>query len=220
MQTLSLSLPRERLSQYGVESLSIYELIALILRTGTPGRDAKALAEDVVAQLQSGCTSLNQLSAITGIGLSKAASLVAALALPEKIALQNPPSPNAASLAGLCGDLLHMPQEHVALFSLTVHGSIITRSLISLGTVSASLSHPREVFRPAIEAAASGVVLVHTHPSGSPLPSPADSQVTSRLAAAGSILGIPLLDHIICAKNGYYSFREQLPKLLFTQEVC
>jgi DNA repair protein RadC len=99
-------------------------------------------------------------------------------------------------------------KETVVAFYLNARNELLRKETISIGTLTASLIHPREIFAPAIERHAASVVLAHNHPSGDPTPSPEDREVTIRLKHAGEILGIPLLDHIIIARDGHFSFRE------------
>jgi DNA repair protein RadC len=158
---------------------------------------------------------VGELQALPGIGLAKAASLVAALSLERLV--------RAPSLSQVvtgpqviyeaCGDILTHPQEHLLVFFLNVRTGILRRELVSVGTATASLVHPREVFRAAITYNAHSIILAHNHPSGDPAPSAADYAVTKRVAKAGSELGIELLDHIICASGAYVSLKEHRPSL-------
>lgn len=115
-------------------------------------------------------------------------------------------SPEKAALR--LGHLRSLRKEHVLALHLDVRNREILQDTVSIGTLTASLIHPREVFGPAISSTAAGVLLAHNHPSGDPSPSREDREVTSRLARAGEILGIPLLDHLIVSESGHFSFRE------------
>jgi DNA repair protein RadC len=105
-------------------------------------------------------------------------------------------------------DLRDKKKEHLMAFFLNARHQLIAKEIISIGTLTASLAHPREIFTPAIGKAAAGVILVHNHPSGDPSPSEEDTRLTKRIVQAGHIMGIDLLDHLIIAENGCYSFKQ------------
>lgn len=104
-------------------------------------------------------------------------------------------------------ELREKKKEYLMAFFLNARHQLISKDIISIGTLTASLAHPREIFAPAIGKAAAGVILVHNHPSGDPSPSDEDTRLTKRIAQAGHIMGIDLLDHLIIAENGCYSFK-------------
>lgn len=104
-------------------------------------------------------------------------------------------------------DVREKPQEHFIVLYLDARDRLIHRETVSIGTLTASLVHPREVFAPAIERRAAGVIVAHNHPSGDPAPSPEDRSATRRLSSVGRLLGIGLLDHVVVARRGYFSFR-------------
>jgi DNA repair protein RadC len=108
----------------------------------------------------------------------------------------------------LLNDIVEKRQEHFVVLTYTASMQLIKKQLVFLGTVSSSICHPREVFAVAIADAASGIVVSHNHPSGDPHPSSADIKTTQQLIAAGIIIGIPVLDHVIVAKSGHFSFAE------------
>jgi len=208
--------PRERVWRDGAASLGLEDLLALIIGSGTSYRPVLELAKEVAAVLLSGTSEPSDLAAVSGIGQAKAAELAAALqladSLHERRSRQRLDAPEL--VYQLCRDLTEQLQEHVAVLYLTVRNGLIAREIISIGTATASLLHPREVFRPAITRNASHIVLVHTHPSGDSSPSSADREVTRRMTVAGQQLGIELVDHIICAKDTFYSFRRECPSML------
>ena len=207
--------PRERLWRDGVASLTLEDLLAVVIGSGTAGVPVLELAGRVASVLGTGDVGLGELSSIPGIGPAKAAELLAALslagALEERRGRQRLDSP--AAVHGLCRDLTSLPQEQVAVLYLNVRNGLIAREVVSVGTATASLVHPREVFRPAILRNASHIALAHTHPSGDPSPSPADRQATKRIAQAGSQLGIELVDHVVCSAQRFFSFRQECPEL-------
>jgi DNA repair protein RadC len=210
--------PRERLRARGAEALSAAELIALLLRTGARGHDAVDVARALLARtggldrLESAPTC--ELAAVPGVGAAKAASLIAAFELGRRCAGSH--LPEGASLRSPQDVFRHfgprmrrLTQEHFAVVLLDGRHRVLGDEVVSQGTLTASLVHPREVFRPALRASAAALILVHNHPSGDPTPSAEDRAVTERLARAGEILGIRVLDHVVVAERGYVSLREE-----------
>lgn len=209
--------PRERLDALGSEALSDAELLSLLLRTGSRGADVLSLAARLLS-MHGGLpglarTSPRDLARSAGVGPAKSASLCAAVELGRRLAARRL-APGAA--VGSPADvfqhfhprLRHASQERFFVVLLDGRHRVIRHELVSQGTLTASLVHPREVFRPALRDAAAAVVLVHNHPSGDPTPSQEDREVTERLARAGEILGVPVLDHVVVAERGYSSLRE------------
>jgi DNA repair protein RadC len=209
--------PRERLLAHGVAALDASDLLALVLRTGARRRDVQALARELAegvgleALARAGPGELRQLA---GIGPAKAASVVAAVELGRRLA--------ARTLA--IGDRIRGPADvyrhyharlrdaaheefHVVL--LDARHRVMREVLVSRGTLTASLVHPREVFRPALREAAAAIVLAHNHPSGDPTPSAEDREITRRLARVGRLVGIAVVDHVVLGANGYVSLREE-----------
>ena len=195
----------DRLDQLGPEALRDDELLALVLRC----EPEKARGIDVLDLMRDGVAAMVKRY---GIGPAKAQTLVAARELVRRCDAR----PNAAvDLSGprqvwdFLADLRSKTKEHFIALYVNARNRLIQRETVSIGTLTASLVHPREVFGPACERAAAGIIVAHNHPSGDAHPSPEDRAATSRLEKAGRILGIPLLDHVIIAREGFYSFREQ-----------
>ena len=213
-------LPRERLFALGLRALSDAELIALTLRTGAGGARALELAADLLTR-HGGLTGLarrdvRELTHTRGIGRTKAASLVAALEIGRRIARRRLREGDAVRgpedvFQHFHARLRDASQEHFCVLLLDGRHRVLGDELVSLGTLTASLVHPREVFRPALRAGAAALILVHNHPSGDPEPSPEDRVVTQRLTRAGELLGIPVLDHVIVAERGFRSLRDEGP---------
>jgi DNA repair protein RadC len=209
--------PRERLRARGADALSAAELIALLLRTGARGCDAVAVARALLART-GGLDRLESapacdLAAVPGVGAAKAASLIAAFELgrrcagsrlPEGAALRSPED----VFRHFAARLRRLAQERFFVVFLDGRHRVLGEEMVSQGTLTASLVHPREVFRPALRASAAALILVHNHPSGDPTPSAEDRAVTERLAEAGEILGVRVLDHVVVAERGYVSLRE------------
>jgi DNA repair protein RadC len=210
--------PRERLEALGPEALSDAELVALLLRTGARGASALALAAELLVQ-HGGLQGLarvaaRELRATAGVGPAKSAALAAAIEVGRRLAARR-------LRAGLAirgpadvyrhfhPALRHVPHERFLVVLLDGRHRVLRQELVSQGTLTASLVHPREVFRPALREAAAALILVHNHPSGDPTPSREDREVTARLRQAGEILGVPVLDHVVVAERGYCSLREE-----------
>jgi len=212
--------PREKLLAYGAGSLSDAELLAILLRTGTPRESALTIADHVLARLkESGLTGLVHLGPaeimdINGISQAKAATIIAAVELGHRLAVRQ-----AAKI-----DVVHGPEdaanfamprfrfeqrEHFAVMLLNTKNHILGFTDVSVGSLSASVVHPREVFQAALRFAAASMILLHNHPSGDPQPSREDIAVTQRLVKAGRIMDIPVLDHIILGNNRFISLKEQ-----------
>lgn len=208
--------PRERLQKYGAESLSTVELLAIIIRTGTKKESALSLAERVISTFKGlrGLfnASLEQISQIEGIGPAKATEIKAAIELGKRM----------LSLAGgeesvqitcpqdvvnLFPELPFQTQEYFKALFLDVKGKLIKEKTLFVGTLDASISHPREVFKEAVACSAASVIVLHNHPSGDCTPSKDDIEMTRKLKQAGDILSIPLQDHIIIGRGRFYSFR-------------
>ncbi len=210
--------PRERLERLGPEALSDAELVALLLRTGTRGCGALALAGELLDRY-GGLQLLARAGALPdrgppGLGPAKAASLRACVELGRRLAAGrlapgDPIRSPADVHRHLHPHLRHVCHERFGVLLLDGRHRLIRQETVSQGTLTASLVHPREVFRPALREAAAALILVHNHPSGDPTPSAEDREVTLRLARAGEILGVRVLDHVIVAERGYCSLREE-----------
>ncbi|MDJ0850163.1 MAG: DNA repair protein RadC [Myxococcota bacterium] len=209
--------PRERLDALGPEALSDAELLALLLRTGGPGADARRVAARLLAA-HGGLAGLSraggsELAAVSGVGPAKSATLRASLELGRRLAARRlePGQPIRGPedvFRHFHPRLRHATQERFFVVLLDGRHRVVGHELVSQGTLTASLVHPREVFRPALRGSAAAVVLVHNHPSGDPTPSREDREITDRLVRAGEILGIPVLDHVVVAEHGFRSLRE------------
>lgn len=208
--------PRERMKVAGPESLSIEELLAIILRTGKKGKSVYELAQEIIHRFDGSLralsnASLEEIAAIDGVGLAKAASVKAALELGKRLytELAKPrtvlTSPTA--IFEFCHDMRLYDKEIARVLLLDSKLSLITYSDVTVGTNNQTLLHPRDVFRLAVRANANALILVHNHPSGDPSPSRDDETITLSMVEAGRILGIKLVDHVIIGRNGYYSFR-------------
>jgi DNA repair protein RadC len=210
--------PRERLFRLGGETLTDAELLALLLGTGGRGSGARETAErllrrhgSLAALARSGP---DELFRSRGLGPARTASLLAAFEMGRRLAARRLPEGTPIRdpsdvFRHFHARLRDAPRECFLTLLLDGRHRLLREELVSQGTLTASLVHPREVFRPALQACAAARVLVHNHPSGDPTPSPEDREVTRRLARAGEILGIQVVDHVIVAERGYCSLREE-----------
>ncbi|GIP16919.1 UPF0758 protein [Paenibacillus montaniterrae] len=210
--------PRERMITYGADALSHAELLAILLRTGTKNQSAVQLSAQLLQQCGSlrelVDMSLDELTAIKGIGQAKALQLLAGIELGKRVARSSlgdvvtVRSPYDAAMY-VMEELRYLKKEHFICLFLNTKNHIVGKETLSMGTLNASLVHPREVFRAAIRSSSASIICIHNHPSGDPSPSPEDIQITKRLAEAGSLLGIEILDHLIIGDGTFVSLKEQ-----------
>ena len=211
--------PREKLARVGAEALGDNELVALVLGSGTRHRGALMVAQDVIAAAGGvpGLVrlGLEELDSVRGVGASRAARLLAAVELGRRTLFgDGGVRPQMLSAADLVGYLLPRygggAVERFGVVLLDQKQRVIRSLILSSGTADANISHPRDVFRAAVLASATGVAVFHNHPSGDPRPSTADRLITRRLVEAGEAIGIQVMDHIILGGKKYFSFKEEL----------
>ncbi|MFN8587882.1 MAG: DNA repair protein RadC [Candidatus Eisenbacteria bacterium] len=204
--------PREKLRERGVGALVDSELYALVLGSGVAGRSAvrlgRALARRAPAELAQ--WPLPRWLALAGIGPARASALCAAFELGRRAAER--PAPGTAirgpdDVLPHVRDLVGARREHFVVLLLNARHEMQRRETVSIGSLNASIVHPREVFLPAIVESAASVVLVHNHPSGDPEPSEEDLAITRRLVEVGDLVGIGVLDHVVVGSRGVVSFR-------------
>lgn len=208
--------PREKLERLGAGALGDNELLAIVLGHGRANASALDLANAILAG--GGLRALvrarhGELRQVRGIGAARAAQVLAAIELGRRsftrIDDDRPQLRTPRSAAEyLLPQFGSRPVEQFGVLSLDTKHRVLRASILSVGTLDASIVHPREVFREAVAAGAAALVLFHNHPSGDPEPSEDDVRLTERLAAAGILMGINVLDHVILADVKYYSFRE------------
>ncbi|MCI9380702.1 MAG: DNA repair protein RadC [Dorea sp.] len=212
--------PYEKCEQKGSASLSDEELLAVLLRTGTRGENALALARRILYHAgETGILGIHQfsmerLTAIKGIGKVKAIQISCISELAKRLSKASYQEALCFSEPGSIAryymeDMRHEKQEVMKLLMLNTKARLIGETNISKGTVNASLITPRELFIEALQKNAVSIVLMHNHPSGDPTPSREDMLITKRILDAGALIGIELLDHIIIGNNQYMSFREE-----------
>lgn len=210
--------PREKMLQRGVGALTDAELVAILLRTGTAEKSALRISQELTAdgglyRRLAGITDLKELMQVKGLGQAKAAAVLAALEIGRRIASARPldkvhfgrPQDGARFLMPR---LRYANIEQFVVILLNTKNKVIGTEIVSEGSISGSIVHPREVYKPAILQHAASIAVAHNHPSGDPSPSDEDRELTKMVFAAGEALGIPLLDHIIIGDGIYYSFLE------------
>lgn len=208
--------PRERLVKFGEQALSAQELLQLILGRGVAGESVAVMAQKLLAQFGSlqklAEASIEELSSIKGIGLAKSAQIKAAVEMGRRLSTQTPAYKkkellNPEKVAKLVrSKLKDYSKEHFYLIALDSRNWSIHE--VSLGTLNASIVHPREAFTEAIKSKAASVIIAHNHPSGDPEPSQDDLEITKRLVEAGKLMGIEMTDHVIIARDSHFSFKE------------
>ena len=209
--------PREKLLKEGSARLSTTELLAVLIGSGTKDKSAVELAGQILS-LDRSCLrflaecSPEELGRIKGLGKAKVCTVLAAVELGKRIAAAPVPERSAIRSSGDIADIFmekmrYYKKEYFICLMINAKGEIIEETEVSIGDLCSSSTHPREVFVNAVRRSAGSVVFLHNHPSGDPSPSETDIQTTRRLAEAGEILGIPVLDHIIIGDGVYVSLK-------------
>lgn len=210
--------PREKMAVNGAAVLTDAELIAILLRTGTAEKSAIDIASELTAdgglyKRLAGITRLNELTNIKGLGQAKAATVLAALEIGRRIASAKPIEKIHFSCPQDVADFLmprlrYAAKEQFVVVLLNSKNKVIGTEVVSEGSLSSSIVHPREVYGPAILHHAAAIMVAHNHPSGDPKPSTEDKEATRLLSRSGKVLGIPMIDHVIIGDGNYYSFLE------------
>jgi DNA repair protein RadC len=210
--------PRERMIQNGASSLSNQELLAILLRTGTKNESVIQMASRLLKNFEGlrllKDASLEEITNFRGIGLAKAVQILAAFELGRRIAnlsyddryvIRSPE--DGANF--VMNDMRFLSQEHFVCLYLNTKNQVLHRQTIFIGSLNASIVHPREVFKEAFRRSAASIICIHNHPSGDPAPSREDIEVTKRLVECGKIIGIDILDHLIIGDKKYISLKEK-----------
>jgi DNA repair protein RadC len=210
--------PRERLATHGAQGLSAGELLAVLWGSGHPGASPLEVAHELLGR-HGGLADLAradplELAGVPGIGQARAAQLVAAFELGRRSLVDRPggrwtvrsPRDVGERLLPQMGDL---PREELRVLLLNAKNAVLREQTVYVGNVSSALVRVAELFRDAVRIHAAGVIVVHNHPSGDPEPSPDDLHLTAEAIAAGRLLDIPLLDHVVVAAGGYVSLRDR-----------
>jgi len=214
--------PRERLAQLGIESLTTAELLAILLGSGTRGKSVLSLALELLSYFGTlkalSEATVQELCVIKGIGKARAIQLKAALGLATRLQVDKPDHlitvmTPAHAYQLVKGSLQHEKKEHLLAILLDARGKVIQKEKISVGTLTQTLVHPREIFYPAIRHQAASLILVHNHPSGELEPSLEDLKATESLIKAGKLMNLPIHDHLIVSFKGFWSIRESHPQM-------
>jgi DNA repair protein RadC len=210
--------PREKLARTGAGALGDNELVAIVLGQGQPRASALDLANAVLAAV-GGAAGLaraahDELTRLPGIGVARSAQLLAAVELGRRSVAQAARDRAQMTTPRTVAEYL-MPQygnrrvEQFGVLLLDTKHRVLRSTVLSVGTLDASIVHPREIFREAVSGGAAAIVLFHNHPSGDPEPSREDTRLTERLIAAGVLMGIDVIDHVILGDARYFSYREK-----------
>lgn len=210
--------PRERLLKYGSSHLSNQELLAILLGSGTKQESVMDLSNRVLMHFEGikllSDASIEEFTAIKGIGPAKGISMLAAIELGKRMSsyksderyIIRSPEDGADYIME---EMRSLMQEHFVVIFLNTKNQIIHSQTIFIGSLNASIVHPREVFREAVRRSAASIICAHNHPSGDPTPSQEDIHVTRRLVESGKMIGIELLDHLIIGDRKFVSLKEK-----------
>lgn len=210
--------PREKMISEGYESLTDDELLAIIISTGTRKKNVVDLSKEILTNFSYEELleiEVDELVKIDGIKEAKATKIVASLQLGRRISERvikrkiKTITSSEDVYAYLKEGLIFKKKEHFLAILLDNKNVIISTETISIGDLSSTIVNPREVFKPAVKKSAKSIILAHNHPSGNPAPSMEDYNITRRLVEAGDILDIRVLDHLVIARDGYYSFKRE-----------
>jgi DNA repair protein RadC len=209
--------PRERLIQHGPAALSNSELLALVLRTGTPSENILSLSNRLLSNFDLrnlARATVPELKSISGIADAKACQISAIFELARRFSSLPEDKKPAFTSPGACFSFLAprlsgLKQEHFICLYLDTKNRLIHQNTFSIGTLDANVVHPRDVFKGAVTYSASSIIFAHNHPSGDPEPSQEDIAFTQTLADAGRLMGIDVLDHIIIGDGNFVSLKER-----------
>jgi len=210
--------PRERLMKYGAESLSDAQLLAILLRTGDRDKSAVTMGLSLLDKYKTlsniDAASFRELEEMKGLGPAKIAQLKAAFELGRRLVREDNGfhsyfASAHAVFSYFASRFRHLKKELFIVLLLDVKNKLIREYKVSEGTLTNSIIHPREAFRQAVKDSAASVIFVHNHPSGDSTPSRDDIAITVRLKEAGTLMGIPVLDHVIIGDNQYTSLKEK-----------
>lgn len=216
IKDLPLSLrPREKLLAVGTANLSDTELLAILLGTGRQGQNVIALSEAILKKYPLktlASVSITDLSKILGVGKTKATRIAAALELGERVFA--PASftkiilSSTEEVLAQLRDIAVKRQEYLVVFYLNARYELLQKEIVGIGSLNSLKITPKEIFSPALQTPCAFIIVSHNHPSGDPTPSDDDIRFTTKIHEAGEVMGIPLLDHLIVSKSGFFSFRD------------
>ena len=204
--------PRERFLAKGPDALSKSELLAILIGSGIKGKNVKQLSEQIIRKFGDKFLDIkvDNLLEIPGIGQAKALQIVSALALIKRFYEELGPKDNivlsSQDAISLTSDIRDKKKEYLVCLYLNARNALLKKEIISIGTLDKSIIHPREIFGPAVELRAAGIVLLHNHPSGDVTPSKQDIEIVNKIIEAGKIMGVNVVDFIIVSENDTHSF--------------
>ncbi|MBI5233440.1 MAG: DNA repair protein RadC [Deltaproteobacteria bacterium] len=199
--------PRERFLEKGSDALSKSELLAVLIGSGIKGKNVKQLSEQIIRKFGNKFLDItfDDLLKISGIGTAKALQIVAALALVKRFHEELGPKDNivlsAQDAISLTSEIRDKKKEYLVCLYLNARNALLKKEIISIGILDKSIIHPREIFGPAVELRAAGIILVHNHPSGDVTPSKQDVEVVNKILKAGKIMGVNIIDFIIVSES-------------------
>lgn len=208
--------PRERFLKKGPEALSKSDLLAILLGSGIKGTNVQELSQQIIRKFGKNFLNItvDDLQEIPGIGQAKALQIASAISLVKRFYADDQTSEikisNSQDVLSLNYDLRDKKKEHLVCLYLNARNVLLKKEIVSVGLLDKTLLHPREIFYPATEINAAGIILVHNHPSGDSAPSEKDIQIVEKIAQAGEIMGIPVIDFVIISEKGDFSFYEKL----------
>ena len=203
--------PRERFLEKGPDALSKSELLAILIGSGIKGKNVKQLSEQIIRKFGNKFLDItvDDLLQVSGIGEAKALQIVSALSLIKRFYEELGPKDNivlsAQDAVSLTSEIRDKKKEHLVCLYLNARNALLKKEIVSIGTLDKSIIHPREIFGPAVELRAAGVVLLHNHPSGDVTPSKQDIEVVNKIIEAGKIMGVNVIDFIIVSESDIHS---------------
>jgi DNA repair protein RadC len=207
--------PRERMLMKSAKHLSEAELVAILLGTGSAKQNVLALSQSIMRQFPQKLllkVALQDLVKIPGVGKSKAARILAALELGERLyapsSLTKVTITSTEELLPHVRDIAGKKQEYLLALYLSTRNELLQKEVVGVGSLNSMLITPKEIFHHALTSPCASIIVVHNHPSGDPTPSEDDIHFTRRIHEAGEVMSIPLIDHVIVSTSGYFSFRE------------
>jgi DNA repair protein RadC len=207
--------PHERLEKYGTKVLNDAELISIIISSGVKGHNVIDLSNNLLKKFnleKISKASYSELKTVHGMGKIKAMKIIAAIELSKRIKfsrLKYTINNSYNVYHFMKNKISNLEKEHFIVLMLDTKNKIIKEEIVSIGTIDATIIHPREIFKSAIKENSNSIILVHNHPSGNPLPSSEDLDITEKIIKAGETLGIKVLDHIIIGNRKYWSYTEK-----------
>ncbi len=211
--------PREKFLKKGPDALSKSDLLAILLGSGIKGKNVQKLSQQIIQRFGKGflTISIDALQKISGIGQAKALQIVSAVSLVKRFYQEEKSNEgtikNSQDVLSITYDLRDKKKEHLVCLYLNARNALLKKEVVSVGLLDKTLLHPREIFHPATELNAASVILVHNHPSGDATPSEKDIQIVEKIAQAGEVMGIPVIDFIIVSENNHHSFNERLKRV-------